>query len=66
MTNAAARDHAAEYLAARRDARRPGATLAERANAQRVAAGIARAARRAGVELDEIGLDEQARTELYG
>lgn len=60
-----ARDYAAEYVAARTAARRPGAALADRAAAQKVAARVATAARRAGQALDEIALDEQARAALY-
>ncbi len=59
------RDFAAEYFAARKDSRQPGATLTERSQAQRVAAKVARAAERAGVYIDEVELDEQARLELY-
>jgi hypothetical protein len=65
MTNTT-RDFAAEYIAARTDARRKGATISERAAAQKVAAKAATAARKAGVKLDEIALDEQARQNLYG
>lgn len=65
MTDTAPRDFAAEYTAARTDARRPGATLAQRGEAQRAAAKIERAADRAGVRLDTIALDEAARVALY-
>jgi len=67
MTNTAtAETFTANYLAARKAARRPGATLTERGEAQKLARKVAAAARRAGVKLDEIALDEQARVELYG
>lgn len=62
----ATRDFAAEYLAARKESRRPGVTLSERGAAWRKSDNIARAARRAGVKIDECDLDEQARVELYG
>ncbi len=59
------RDFAAEYIAARKDSRAENATIDQRMTAQTDSAKIARAARRAGVKLDEIGLDEQARRELH-
>lgn len=66
MTKTAARDFTAEFIAAREDSRREGATMTERYDAQDRAAKIARAAARKGIELDEIALDEQARLNLYG
>lgn len=66
MNNTTDRDFAAEYLAARIDARSPDSTIADIAAAQRKAARIAKAAEKAGVRIDEIGLDEQARVTLYG
>lgn len=59
------RDFAAEYFATCLDARRPGATLDDTSKARRKGARIANAADRAGVRIDEISLDEQARLELY-
>lgn len=54
------RDFAAEFIAARIESRSSD-NLAERDAAWKKAASIARAARKAGVELDEVALDEQAR-----
>lgn len=61
MTN---RAFAAEYLAARKDARSAD-DLAGRGKAEAKARRIASAADRAGVRIDEISLDEQARRELF-
>lgn len=55
----------ADYIAAREASRLPAATLAERDQAWTIARRIARAAKRAGIELDEIALDERARRNLY-
>ena len=59
------RDYAAEYLAARTDARRPGADLTARNAAEKAARRIDAAAIRAGITLDVGALDEAARTALY-
>lgn len=64
--NAATRDFVAEFIAAREDARRKGATITERGAAQKRSSAIAASARRKGIKLDEIVLDEQARQNLYG
>ena len=63
--NTAARDFTAEYIAARKVVRSAD-TMKAQYDAEDAAAKIARTARRAGVKLDEITLDEQARVELYG
>jgi len=54
-----------DYIAARKAARRPGATLTERRAAEQLAARIALQAANLDSPLDEIALDEQARRELY-
>jgi hypothetical protein len=62
MTN---RDFSAEYLAAR-TAVRSAADLTARGKAEAQARRISNAADRAGVRIDEIELDEQARRALFG
>jgi len=62
-TTATTRDYAAEYVAARLTARR-AKTLNGSGDAIARAVRIARDAEKAGVRLDEIGLDEQARQQL--
>lgn len=64
--NTTAATFEAAYIAARKASRSATATLTERYAAQDESAKIARRAARAGVRLDEIGLDEQARRELVG
>jgi hypothetical protein len=61
---ALARDYAAEYLAARKRVR-SAADLLGRGAAEAKARRIAAAAERAGVGIDEVDLDEQARRALY-
>jgi hypothetical protein len=63
--NTTTRNFAAEYLAARKDVRRPGATLTEQGEAAAAARKILRAAERAGVEFNEVAIDEEARLALY-
>src|SRR3954453_9286946 len=55
------RDYAAEYTEARRAWHASDGGMEARAEVARASTRIARAARRAGVELDELGLDEKAR-----
>jgi hypothetical protein len=57
------RDFEAEYLAAC-IADRTAADIAGRAAAQRKMASVDRAADKAGVRLDVLGIDEQARTAI--
>jgi hypothetical protein len=64
MATTPARDFAAEYLAARKQVR-SSRDLVERGVAEATARRIAAAAARAGVRIDEIALDEQARRALY-
>lgn len=64
MTNP--RDYAAEFIAACQARRSATATFAEQGEARKAATKIERAARKAGVDLDVIALDEQARVNLYG
>jgi hypothetical protein len=54
-------DFAAAYVAARKASRVEGATLAQREVAWDHAAKVEKLARNAGINLDTIALDEQAR-----
>jgi hypothetical protein len=59
------RDYAAEYRTARTDYRRPGATPEQQGVARKAGISVARAADRAGVDLDTITIDEEVRRSLY-
>jgi hypothetical protein len=70
QSNSTDRDFAAEYLQVRLTWQRSDGSMAARNMASKESAKIARAARKAGVELDEIGLDEigldeQARKQVF-